>query len=95
MVFAHTATVLDSFLMYSARALLNHYPHLKLFLNKADKIVRNNLDRTNLLAAKWIEEYPDSRKGLQVACSSSCGENDVSEPQNNFQIFFNHADNTA
>ena len=28
MAFAHTVTVLDSFLMYSARALLNHLPHL-------------------------------------------------------------------
>lgn len=58
MIFAHSVTVLDSFLMYSARSLLNHPPHLQLFLNNAVSLVRNKDDRKNLLAPKWFEQKP-------------------------------------
>lgn len=59
MIYVQMVTVLDSFLMYSARALLNHPPHLQLFLNNADLLIRNRDDRKALLAAKWIEQEPE------------------------------------
>ncbi|EML8490110.1 hypothetical protein WAB73_003342 [Salmonella enterica subsp. enterica] len=60
MIFAHSVTVLDSFLMYSARALLNHPPHMRSFLDKANLLVRNKDERNNLLSSKWIEKEPES-----------------------------------
>ncbi|KUQ98084.1 hypothetical protein AWI29_08580 [Enterobacter hormaechei subsp. xiangfangensis] len=59
MAFAHTVTVLDSFLMYSARALLNHLPHLQLFLQNADSLVRNKEDRKVLRDPLWSEQEPN------------------------------------
>ena len=59
MIYVQMVTVLDSFLMYSARALLNHPPHLQLFLNNADLLIRNRDDRKALLAAMWIEQEPE------------------------------------
>lgn len=58
MAFAHTVTILDSFLMYSARALLNHLPHLHLFLQNADSLVRNKDDRKALRDPFWSEQVP-------------------------------------
>lgn len=59
MAYVHCVSVLDSFLMYSARALLNHPPHLRIFLQAADSLVPNKEDRRKLLASKWVEQEPD------------------------------------
>ncbi len=59
MAFVHTVTVLDSFLMYSARALLNHPPHLQLFLQNADSLIRNKDDRKTLRDPWWREQEPE------------------------------------
>ena len=59
MAYVHCVSVLDSFLMYSARALLSHPPHLQKFLHEADSLVPNKEDRRKLLASKWVEQEPD------------------------------------
>lgn len=59
MAYVHCVSVLDSFLMYSARALLSHPPHLQKFLHEADSLVPNKEDRRKLLASKWVELEPD------------------------------------
>lgn len=58
MIFVHTVTILDSFLMYSARALLGHPPHLQRFLQNAETLVRKD-DKKALLNPKWIEQEPE------------------------------------
>ena len=59
MAFVQTVTVMDSFLMYSARALLNHEPHLNRFMQHATSLVRNKEQRRDLLDPKWSEQEPD------------------------------------
>jgi hypothetical protein len=66
MSYVHTVSILDSFLMYSARALLNHPPHLQQFLKHAASLVRNKDDRRDLLAPKWIEQEPEADTPEQV-----------------------------
>ncbi|MGD8165372.1 hypothetical protein [Pantoea sp. FN0307] len=58
MAFVHVVTVLDSFLMYSARALLSHSPHLQRFMKNATKLVRSEKERKALLNKKWFEQEP-------------------------------------
>lgn len=58
MAYVHCVSVLDSFLMYSARALLNHPPHLKRFMHNASSFVRKD-DRKLLLDDKWFEQEPE------------------------------------
>lgn len=60
MAYVHCVSVLDSFLMYSARALLNHPPHLQRFLQVADSLIANKEDRRKLRASKWVEQEPDT-----------------------------------
>ncbi|MBC6504415.1 hypothetical protein GW742_23575 [Citrobacter freundii] len=60
MAYVHCVSVLDSFLMYSARALLNHPPHLRIFLQAADSLIPNKEDRRKLRASKWVEQEPDT-----------------------------------
>lgn len=58
MAYVHCVSVLDSFLMYSARALLTHPPHLQRFLQHADSLVRKD-DKKALLDPKWSEQEPE------------------------------------
>lgn len=58
MIFVHTVTILDSFLMYSARALLNHPPHLQRFLRNAKALIRKD-ERKVLLNRNLVEQNPD------------------------------------
>lgn len=60
MAYVHCVSVPDSFLMYSARALLNHPPHLRIFLQAADSLIANKEDRRKLRASKWVEQEPDT-----------------------------------
>lgn len=57
MAYVHCVSVLDSFLMYSARALLSHPPHLHRFLQHASSFVRKD-EKRDLLNRKWIEQEP-------------------------------------
>ncbi|MEQ9883167.1 hypothetical protein ABRP83_13425 [Pectobacterium brasiliense] len=59
MAFVHAITVMDSFLMYSARALLHHPSHLARFMQHAGGFVRNKRAWQALHNAKWIEQEPD------------------------------------
>lgn len=59
MAFVHAITVMDSFLMYSARALLHHPPHLARFMQHAKSLVRNKQGLQALRNAKWIEQEPE------------------------------------
>ncbi|PNM36679.1 hypothetical protein AL478_001095 [Klebsiella pneumoniae] len=69
MAYVHCVSVLDSFLMYSARALLSHPPHLQKFLHEADSLVPNKEDRRKLLASKWVEQEPDKgKRHLSTVC---------------------------
>lgn len=58
MAYVHCVSVLDSFLMYSARALLSHPPHLHRFLQHASSFVRKD-EKRDLLNRKWIEQEPE------------------------------------
>lgn len=58
MALVHAVTVLDSFLMYSARALLIHPGKLEAYLQNATQLVRNKDDRKALLRPKWVEQEP-------------------------------------
>lgn len=58
MAYAHCVSVMDSFLMYSARALLSHPPHLRRFLQHAGSLVRKD-DKKALLDPKWSEQEPE------------------------------------
>ena len=44
MAFVQVVTVMDSFLMYSARALLNHEPHLNRFMQQATLLVADGVE---------------------------------------------------
>nr|WP_240355048.1 hypothetical protein [Pectobacterium brasiliense] len=59
MAFVHAVTVMDSFLMYSARALLHHPAHLERFMQHAEAFVRNKQSRQALRNTKWFEQEPD------------------------------------
>lgn len=58
MAYVHCVSVLDGFLMYCARSLLSHPPHLQTFLKNAGDFVRNE-DRKSLLNPKWFEQEPE------------------------------------
>lgn len=55
MAYVHCVSVLDSFLMFSARALLSHPPHLKRFRQHAGSFVRKD-DKKALFDSKWSEQ---------------------------------------
>jgi hypothetical protein len=59
MTYIQTVSLLDSFLMYSARGLLNHESHLKIFMQQASSLVRNKEQRLKLLDPKWSEQEPE------------------------------------
>ncbi|EKF67068.1 hypothetical protein B194_5362 [Serratia plymuthica A30] len=59
MAFVQVVTVMDSFLMYSARALLNHEPHLNRFMQQATLLVAHKGQIRMLLDPKWSEQEPN------------------------------------
>lgn len=59
MALVHAVTVLDSFLMYSARALLIHPEKLAAYQLNAARLVRYPKDRNALQCPKWFEQQPD------------------------------------
>lgn len=58
MALVHAVTVLDSFLMYSARALLVHPDKLEAYQQHAAQLVRNPKDRKAMVSTDWFEQQP-------------------------------------
>lgn len=66
MSFAHSVTVMDSFLMYSARALLNYPSHLNIFLERVDLLKLRKVDVKRLRDERWVEQEPEENTPRNV-----------------------------
>lgn len=97
MAYVHCVSVLDSFLMYSARALLSHP---RIYRSSCTRLIRWFLIRKT--EENYLLPNGSSRSRIKTllrrfipASSVSCSEEDISEPQSDRSVFFKDADNAT